>query len=88
MQTMRRQRKAGDYIILVVFLALGAFVGDLLGELLAPYAPILGRYGELGIAPVNFHLLHLVNFTFGISFRLNLIGALLGGLLAVFLWLK
>ncbi len=74
--------------MLVVFLALGAFVGDILGELLSPYAPILGRYGQLGFSPVTVNLLHLVEFTFGISFRLNILGALLGGILALFLWWK
>ena len=74
--------------MLVVFLALGAFVGDVLGELLSPYAPILGRYGQLGFSPVNVSLLHLVEFTFGIAFRLNILGALLGGILALFLWWK
>ncbi|MFP4201030.1 MAG: DUF4321 domain-containing protein [Clostridia bacterium] len=85
---MKRNRRIGDYIVLLVFLALGAFVGDLLGELLSPYAPIVGRYARLGFSPVDINLLHLVEFTFGLSFRLNILGAVFGALLIVFLWSK
>lgn len=85
---MRRNHKAGDYVVFFIFLALATFVGDLLGELLSPYAPIVGRYARLGFSPVEVSLLHLVEFTFGLSFRLNILGAIFGGLLTLFLWTK
>ncbi len=73
---------------MLVFLALGAFVGDIVGELLAPHIPVLGRYGQLGFSPVSVNLLHLVEFTFGVSFRLNALGAIFAVILGLFLWWK
>ena len=82
---MRKRGKAGGYLSLILFLALGAFIGDLIGEVLANYVAILGVYGQLGFSPVNLSLLNLFDVTFGLNLKVNLMGAL-GGMLAVFLW--
>ena len=82
---MRKRGKAGGYLSLILFLALGAFIGDLIGEVLANYVEIFGVYAQLGFSPVNLKLLHLFDLTLGLSLRINMVGAL-GGMLAVFLW--
>ncbi len=83
---MNRRRRQGGYLTLFLLIILGAFLGDLIGELIAPTLPIMGRYGELGISPTNVRFLHFLDLTFGISFRLNMLGALFAIGVVYFWW--
>jgi hypothetical protein len=76
---LRRRREVW---VAVVALLIGAFAGNLLGEALEKWIPLLARYGDLSLEPRSFRLLNLLHFTLGFSLRINLVGALgaLGGL--------
>ncbi len=78
---MRRRR---ELWVAVVALVIGAFAGNLLGEALEKWIPVLARYGDLSLEPRSFRLLNLLQLTLGFSFQINLVGAL-GALAGLFL---
>lgn len=78
---MRRRRNTW----LLVFLVIGlGSLGNLAGELLAQYAPVLGQAVGFSLGPFTVDL-YVLGFTLGASAVLNL-GGLLGVLMGVLLY--
>jgi len=82
---MFSQRRSRSVLLLILIVVLGAFLGDILGRILAPYIPGLGTYASLGFDTIHISLLDLLDLTFGLSLKVNAMGALLA-LLGIFLW--
>ncbi len=83
---MRRER-VRSYLILILLITIGGFVGNVLTEVLTPYVPALAHSADLGFSPSTFTLLNTVTVTLGMSLHLSLLGAL-GALFGVLLWRK
>lgn len=81
---MRRER-IRSYLILILLMIIGGFVGNVLGEVLSPYVPALAHAADLGFSPSTFRLMNTVTVTLGMSLHLSLLGAL-GALFGVLLW--
>jgi len=80
-----RSKRNRNYLLLLLFILLGAFVGNVLGELLAQYFPGLAESASLGVSPANFQLLNVAEITLGGSIHFNILGAL-GAFLCIVLW--
>lgn len=75
--------KRGSWVIVVVFLLVGVFAGNKVGEALQNSLPVAGRYGLLHLPAREVSFLDLA-FTLGFRLKVNLAGAL-GGLLGMLL---
>lgn len=84
---MRREVTRQSLLVLLLLLIVGAFVGNIIGELVAPYAPVLAESAVLGVSPVTFRLLNVVSVTLGATLNLSLLGGL-GAVLGFLLWRK
>ena len=71
---MRGRNRRWWMIALVVIASV--FVGNLVGEALQNSIPLLGKYAQFGFEPQTINLLGVVSFTLGVSFSINLTGAL------------
>ena len=80
---MNRARRS--IVVLFLLLTIGAFVGNVIGELLVPVVPIFAHRAALGISPATLRLLNVLEVTAGVSLNLSLLGAL-GALFGLFLW--
>jgi hypothetical protein len=82
-----RRKHSITWLVLVIFV--GAIMGSALGKVIALIVPkgvvqeFFLRSISFGFSPVTFDL-SLLQFTFGLSFQLNVIGVL-GILLAVYI---
>ncbi len=72
---------------LILLMVLGAFIGNIVGEIAAPYWPVFGNYARLGLAPTEINLLNTVDLTLGFNFNLNVFGGL-GALSMLMFWWK
>ncbi len=84
---MQRAPKALRLPVLILLMVLGAFVGNVIGELAAPYWPILNEYARLGWSPTTLSLVNILDFTIGFNLQVNPVGGL-GALLMLIAWLK
>ncbi len=84
---MRREGRRQSYLVLLLLLIVGAFVGNVIGELLAPHVPVLAESAALGASPATFRLLNVASLTLGATLNLSLMGAL-GAVLGFLLWRK
>jgi len=78
-------RKDKSWLILIVLLILGAFLGKIGGDLLAKQVPLLAKTYPAGMEPLRFDLLGFFNLTIGFRFYLNVASGL-GMLLALLLY--
>ncbi len=76
-----RGRRA-NWLIVLVFILFGLFIGNRVGDALTAVAPVFSRAGSLALEPRAISLLDFA-FTFGFSLKVNLAGAIggLGGIL-------
>jgi len=84
---MQRGPKALRLPVLILLMVLGAFVGNVVGEIAAPYWPVLNNYARLGWTPTTLNLLNILEFTIGFNLRFNALGGL-GALFMLILWWK
>jgi hypothetical protein len=70
-----RRKQTTNWLILLLLIAVVAFVGNIVGEVVRPYVPFAGNYAPLELEPVRFGVLGIITLTFGFTFRLNLVGA-------------
>jgi hypothetical protein len=71
-----KRRTATSWLILLLIITISAFIGNIIGEIIRPYAPFAGSYAPLALEPVRYSMLDILTLTFGFSFRFNLTGAL------------
>lgn len=76
-----RGRKT-SWLLLVIFVLAGLFVGNRIGDALQQVVPAAARYGAIAIDPHEIKILDLL-FTVGIGFKVNLAGVV-GGLAGIF----
>lgn len=81
---MRRgpSRRSG-WLLLFLVIVLAA-IGNLMGEVLGQYVPVLARMVSFSLGPLDLDL-HLVSLTLGVRLTLNP-GGLLGVLAAILLY--
>ncbi len=79
------RRESRNYLTLVLLLIIGAFVGNVVGEVVSPHVPVLAESAALGFSPVTLRLLNTLDFTLGMNLNLTLLGALGAGF-GVLLW--
>ncbi|MFO8059167.1 MAG: hypothetical protein R6U70_00700 [Bacillota bacterium] len=84
---MRRESSARSYLTLILLLLIGAFVGNVVGEVASPHVPVLSESAALGFSPVTLRLLNTLDFSIGMNLNLSLLGAIGAGF-GVLLWRK
>lgn len=70
--------------LLLLLILVGAAIGGLLGEVLAPYWAVLGEYYHLGFTPTTVNL-GALEFTAGLSLRFNPV-SIIGVIMAIFVF--
>ncbi|MCL4426104.1 MAG: DUF4321 domain-containing protein [Firmicutes bacterium] len=78
-------RKDRNWLVLVVLLVIGAFLGKVAGELLSRQLPLLAKSYPAGMDPIHFDVLGFLNLTIGVRFYLNVASGI-GMLLAILLY--
>ena len=84
---MRRENRTSSYLTLGLMVIIGAFVGNIVGEVMSSQVPVLSESAKLGFSPVTLTLLNTLDFTVGMNLRLSLLGAVGAGA-GVLLWRK
>ncbi|GEM_PF-623128 len=75
-------RKTGvHWLIMLLLILLGIFLGNSLGILLADIVPFLAEAASVGFEPIGLGLAGVLSLTIGLSMYVNVVGAL-GGILA------
>lgn len=79
---MRRQTKALTWVLTLLT---AAVVGSIIGEVFRVNVPALAKGFNVGIEPPFMLDLNVITFTFGFTVKLNLAGAILALLTALYL---
>lgn len=75
--------KKANWLVVVIFVLFGVFIGNRIGDALAGVAPFFGRTSPLSLEPRTLNLLDFA-LTIGLGLKVNLAGAI-GGLCGVLL---
>lgn len=81
-----RSRSNKNPWILVVMILLGVVIGGIIGDLLQPFAPILGLSRSIGLSPATINL-SVLSVTFGFGIRMTL-ASIIGLILSVIAYFR
>ncbi len=84
---MRRENRTRSYLTLGLMVIIGAFVGNIVGEVISSQVPVLSESATLGFSPVTLTFLNTLDFTVGMNLHLSVLGAVGAGV-GVLLWRK